>query len=261
MYIYQQINVTRDGSAAILTINRPESLNALNKGVFDDLDHFFTEGYKEFDGIGGVVITGAGEKAFAAGADIKEFLDHDGAGMSKLSRRGQLILFKIERFHLPVVAAVNGFSLGGGNELAMACHIRLASENAKFGQPEVNLAIIPGYGGTQRLAQLVGKGKAMELILTGDMIDATEAHRIGLVNHVFSQDELMPAALKMISKMARKGPLAIAISIDCINQAYEDGVDGYLKESREFGNIADTNDFMEGATAFNEKRKPNFTGS
>jgi enoyl-CoA hydratase len=243
-----------------ITLNRPRALNALNKEIFDALDVFFSGAYKDYLPFSAIILTGSGEKAFAAGADIKEFESLDGPGMTALSRRGQDVLFKIEQFHKPVIAAVNGFSLGGGCELAMACHMRIASENAKFGQPEVNLGIIPGYGATQRLAQLIGKGKAMELILTGDLINAQEAYRLGLVNHVVSHGDLLTFCQKIAIKISKKGPIAIANSIQCINAYFAEGVDGFRKESREFGNTAETLDFKEGTAAFVEKRKALFVG-
>ena len=251
------ILVENKNGIAVLTINRPEALNALNQDVFDALDEFFEEGYKAFESLLGVVITGNGEKAFVAGADIKKFLELDESSGSELSKRGQEILFKMEAFHLPVIAAVNGFALGGGCELAMACHIRIASANAKFGQPEVNLGLIPGYGGTQRLVQLVGKGKAFELLLTGDMIDANEAHRIGLVNQVVEAGQALEAALKMVEKIASKGPKACQVIIDGMNLYFKDR-DRYFYESAEFGRLMASDEGKEGATAFIEKRKPQF---
>jgi len=254
------LQITKEGHVVLLTINRPQALNALNKDVFDALDAFFSGGYQAHEPFSSIILTGVGEKAFAAGADIKEFEELDGKGMTELSRRGQQVFFSIEKFHKPVIAAINGFALGGGCELAMACHMRLASENARFGQPEVNLGIIPGYGATQRLVQLIGKSKALELILTGDMISASEAHRLGLVNQVVTQDELLPFCEKLSSKIANKGPIAIANSIECINAFFEKGVDGFEKEAREFGNTAESEDFREGTLAFVEKRKAKFKG-
>ena len=250
----------KSGNALTIMLNRPRALNALNQEIFNALDVFFSGGYKDYLPFSAIILTGSGEKAFAAGADIKEFELLDGSGMTALSKRGQNVLFKIEQFHKPVIAAVNGFSLGGGCELAMACHLRVASDHAKFGQPEVNLGIIPGYGATQRLVQLVGKGKAVELILTGDLIDAMEAKQIGLVNHVVPQDELLTFCQKIASKIATKGPVAIANSIQCLNAYFAKGVDGFSKESREFGNTAETEDFKEGTAAFVEKRKALFVG-
>lgn len=255
---YKEILVSNEESIAILTINRPKALNALNKGVFDDLETFFSTGYLTSPALKGVIITGAGEKAFVAGADIKEFLSLDAETGKQLSKRGQDIYFKIERFHLPVIALVNGFALGGGCELAMACHMRVATENAKFGQPEVNLGLIPGYGGTQRLPQLIGRGKAIELTLTAAMIDAQEAFSLGLANYVCTNEEAMGQAKKIISKIATKGPQAVAKSIEAINAHYELDKNGYETEYNSFGLLLATDETKEGVSAFIEKRKPNF---
>jgi enoyl-CoA hydratase len=243
---------------AILTINRPKALNALNAEVFDGLDEFFSEAYEGLD-ICGVIITGSGEKAFAAGADITKFLELDAITGSILSKRGQDVFFKIENFHVPVIAAVNGFSLGGGCELAMACHMRVASDNAKFGQPEVNLGLIPGYGGSQRLIQYIGKSKAMELLLTGDMIGAAEAHTLGLVNHVVPQGEELTKSKEILTKIGTKGPLAVAKTIECVNLYFKNDT-GFDFEAQEFGVLMESEDGREGATAFMEKRKANFKG-
>lgn len=255
---YKEIIVTEEEGLVTITINRPKALNALNKNVFDDLDNFFTTGFKDYINLKGVIITGAGEKAFVAGADIKEFLQLDAESAIHLSKRGQDVFFKIERFHVCVIAVVNGFALGGGCELAMACHLRVASESAKFGQPEVNLGLIPGYGGTQRLPQLVGKAKALEMILTADMIDANEAYRIGLANHICPSKEVMQKAKSIINKISRKGPVAIAKSIATVNAHYDKSENGFETEHKTFGAIMITDETKEGVTAFLEKRKPNF---
>ncbi len=240
-----------------LTINRPEALNALNKGVFDALEAFFTArvGDKE---IKGVIITGSGSKAFVAGADIKEFASLDAAGGSALSKRGQDVFFLIERFHVPVIAAVNGFALGGGCELAMSCHIRVAGAHAKFGQPEVNLGLVPGYGGSQRLIQLVGKGKALEMLLTADMIGADEALRLGLVTHVTASGQEAAKAMEILQKIATKGPLAIQQTIHLVNAYYDKTVDGFKEEYENFGQTIGSEESKEGAAAFIEKRKAVF---
>lgn len=251
----------RKGGTIVLTLNRPKALNALNTAVIDALHSFFSKGHKEHGDFDAVVITGSGEKAFAAGADITEFTGMDSAAGAAFARKGQETFFLIERFHRPVIAAVNGFALGGGCELAMACHLRIASEQAKFGQPEVNLGLIPGYGGTQRLIQLVGKGKAMELLLTGDMVDAPTALTLGLVNQVVPASELLPACDAVISKIAAKGPLAVTGIIGSVNAYFEPGVDGFREELRLFASLMDTKDFVEGTTAFVEKRKAKFTRS
>ena len=240
-----------------LTINRPESLNALNKGVFDALEAFFTahEGDREMKG---VIITGSGSKAFVAGADIKEFASLDAAGGSALSKRGQDVFFLIERFHVPVIAAVNGFALGGGCELAMSCHIRVAGAHAKFGQPEVNLGLVPGYGGSQRLIQLVGKGKALEMLLTADMIGADEALRLGLVTHVTESGQEAAKAMEILQKIATKGPLAVQQTIHLVNAYYDKTVDGFKEEYENFGQTIGSEESKEGAAAFIEKRKAVF---
>jgi enoyl-CoA hydratase len=241
----------------LITIDRPEALNALNKDVFNQLDSFFTT-YKDDFSVKGVIITGAGNRAFVAGADIKEFSaldEHQGAALSK---RGQDVFFQIEQFHAPVIAAVNGFALGGGCELAMACHMRVASNVAKFGQPEVNLGLVPGYGGTQRLTQLVGKGRSLELLLTGVMIDSQEAWRIGLVNHIVEPGKEVEKSLEILQTIARKAPLAVSGCIDLVNQYYNKTVDGYTEEHTLFGKLLTTEDAREGAAAFVEKRAAAF---
>ncbi len=240
-----------------LTINRPTKLNALNQQTMAEISKAFELIYQEED-IKGVILTGAGEKAFVAGADIAEFVGLAGAGAKAMAQRGHQILFQIENCPKPVIAAVNGFALGGGCELAMACHLRIASENAKFGQPEVNLGIIPGYGGTQRLTQLVGKGKALELMMTADLLSAQEALQIGLVNHVLPFDLLLPKAVEILQKIKQKAPIAIAQVIKSANAAYNNN--GYEVEAEGFGISAATEDFKEGASAFMEKRKANFQG-
>ncbi|NJB85213.1 enoyl-CoA hydratase [Lewinella marina] len=257
---YNNLLVEVEDRVVFLTINRPRALNALNDQTFEELRHFFSTGYRECGDFHGVLLTGAGDRAFVAGADIKEFLDvaEQGNG-EQLSRRGQEVFFLIERFHRPVIALVNGFALGGGCELAMACHLRVATENASFGQPEVNLGIIPGYGGTQRLNQYIGKGKTMELILTGDRIGAEEAHRLGLVNYTLPRDEAREKALELLRVIGSKGPVAVAQSIRLVN-AYYGGDEGFHAESAAFGETAKTEDFREGASAFIEKRIANFRG-
>lgn len=259
--MYEILDIQQENGIVVATINRPKALNALNQQTLTELRHLFSKDLPAREGVRGVIITGAGEKAFVAGADIKEFTgigdDEQGA---KMARNGHEIFFLIEEFSKPVIAAVNGFALGGGCELAMACHIRIASENARFGQPEVNLGIIPGYGGTQRLIQYIGKGKAMELMLTADMIKAEEAHRLGLVNHVVPQGEAVTKAKEMLQKIATKGPLAIAKVIESVNAYFQNGIDGFEREVEKFGYTTATADFKEGATAFVEKRTANFQG-
>ncbi len=257
---YEILDIKTKKGILLVTINREKALNALNKQTFDELHHFFSVTAPRRKKSKGVIITGAGAKAFVAGADIKEFLALDANSASAMSKRGQDIFFLIERFSKPVIAAVNGFALGGGCELAMACHMRVASETARFGQPEVNLGIIPGYGGTQRLIQYIGKGKAMELLLTGDMLGAAEAYRLGLVNHVVPADQLMKKAMDIIEKVATKAPIAIEKIIESVNVHFNHVIDGFAFEVDTFGETANSEDFKEGASAFIERRKPNFTG-
>lgn len=242
-----------------ITINRPDKLNALNQATMADIKAAFEAAGEEPD-LKGVIITGAGEKAFVAGADISEFQGRDEDSAKDLAAHGHKIFNRIEEFNVPVIAAVNGFALGGGCELSMACHLRIASENAKFGQPEVNLGIIPGYGGTQRLVQLIGKGRALELLMTGDMIDANTALQYGLVNHVVPQAELLAKAKAIIEKIAAKAPVAIQRVIDCVNAYYEVGEDGFKKEIKSFAKLFNTDDWQEGVSAFLEKRRPDFKG-
>lgn len=251
---YKEVLSTVEDGILIISINRPKALNALNKGVFDDLIQLFTKDIKPAD-YKGVIITGVGEKAFAAGADIKEFLGLDKDKAQAQSKRGQDIFAIIETFSIPVIAAVNGFALGGGCELAMACHMRIAHKSSRFGQPEVNLGILPGYGGTQRLIQLIGKGKAMELLLTADMLKGEEAYMLGLVNHIVEPQELISKSKEIINKIAQKAPLAIAETISVVDDYFNETKDGYQSEVEAFGRLAETDDFVEGATAFIEKRK------
>lgn len=257
---YQNLLTELQDGILIVTINRPKALNALNKGTLADLRQLFGTDALAIEGLKGVILTGAGEKSFVAGADITEFTAIDVQGGLEMAQNGHDIFFLIERFAKPVIAAVNGFALGGGCELAMACHLRIAGERAKFGQPEVNLGIIPGYGGTQRLVQYVGKGKALELLMTADMIGAEEAHRLGLANHVVPQGEEVNKALEILTKIGKKAPVAIAKVIECVNSHFADGEDGFKREVVEFARTVGTEDFKEGAAAFLEKRKANFQG-
>ena len=255
----QNLLTEKIGGIYKITINRPDKLNALNREVFNDLDKAVDE-INNDSNVKAAIITGAGPKAFVAGADITEF-----AGLTKdqamdLAKRGQDVFFKIENSAKPIVAAVNGFALGGGCELAMACHFRLASDNAKFGQPEVNLGLIPGYGGTQRLVQLVGKGKAMELLMSANMVDAQEAKALGLVNHVTTPEQLLEETIKILSVINTKAPLAVAGCIKAANAVYDEKKDGFTEEISEFGNCFVTEDMKEGTSAFLEKRKAVFTG-
>ena len=256
---YETLIAEEQDGILTITINREDKLNALNLKLFSELKDVVAnaEGNK---GIKGVIITGKGSKAFAAGADIAEFADFEAAKGKEMAAGGHDVLNSIERGSKPYIAAVNGFALGGGCELAMACHLRIASEEAKFGQPEVNLGIIPGYGGTQRLVQLIGKGKALELLMTGDMIGAEEAHRLGLANHVVPAEELLNTCKKILNKIGSKAPLAIAKVIDCVATHFEDGKDGFQREIDLFAESMNTEDFHEGTQAFLGKRKAEFKG-
>lgn len=254
---FENIILEKKDRIAVITINRPQSLNALNKPVFTELsaalDSLATD--KE---VRAIILTGSGEKAFVAGADIKEFMDFDVAQAEALSRDNQNMIFnKIENFNKPIIAAVNGFALGGGLELAMSCHIRYASDNAKLGLPEVTLGLIPGYGGTQRLPKLVGKGIANEMIFSAKMISAQRAKEIGLVNEVFSQEELLPKTTELAELIAKNSPLAIEKAIEAVNKS-DDGKSGFDQEIKSFGALFGLEDKKEGVGAFLEKRKPNF---
>ena len=255
---YNNIIVEIDDYLAFITINRPKKLNALNIETIAELHNVFRDLNKDRK-IRVIVITGSENKAFVAGADISEFAHFDAKEGSKLSREGQNKLFDfIENLSKPVIAAINGFALGGGLELAMACHIRIASENAKMGLPEVTLGLIPGYGGTQRLPNLVGKGRAMEMIMTANMITAQEANVFGLVNKVVPQNELVANCEELAFKISQNSSTAITSVIQSVNAGYKDGVDGYKKEIKLFGKCFESADFVEGTTAFLAKRKPNF---
>jgi enoyl-CoA hydratase len=255
---YKNIISEDKGGVCYLTINRPKQLNALNGATIFELN----EAIKKADNdksVRCIILTGADSKAFVAGADIKEFASFDVVSGEKLARKGQELLFDfLENIGTPSIAAINGFALGGGLELAMACHIRIASDNAKMGLPEVSLGVIPGYGGTQRLASLVGKGKAMEMITSAAMLSAKDAKDWGLVNYVCSQEELMVIAEKIAEKIKRNSPMAISRAIKSVNAGFITGIDGFEVEKKEFGNCFGTSEFIEGTTAFMEKRKPNF---
>lgn len=257
--MYQSLLTSLDNGLFTITINRPDKLNALNKNVFDDLDAVLNE-IENTREIKGVILTGAGPKAFVAGADISEFTQLNGIQGRQLARRGQEVFFRIENNKKPIIAAVNGFALGGGCELAMACHFRVASSNAKFGQPEVNLGLIPGYGGTQRLTQLIGKGRALELLLTGNMIDAQTALQYGLVNYVVPQEELLLKTNTLLQTIVSKAPLAVGKCITAVNAVFDETKNGYEVELDAFGACFETEDMKEGATAFLEKRKAAFKG-
>ncbi len=257
--MYTTLLTSLENRIFTITINRPNKLNALNKDVFTDLNTALDE-IESNEEIKSVIITGAGDKAFVAGADISEFDTLNKEQAKALAKRGQDIFARIENASKPIVAAVNGFALGGGCELAMSCHFRVASEKAKFGQPEVNLGLIPGYGGTQRLVQLIGKGKALELLMTAHMIDANEAKELGLVNYVTTSETLLDHTRKILDIINTKAPLAVAGCIKAANAVFDESIDGYHLEIETFGNCFDTEDMKEGVAAFMEKRKAAFKG-
>ena len=256
---FAHLTLDVDGRIATLTVNRPDKLNALNDALITELGQAVDEIVRR-DDIAGVILTGAG-RAFVAGADISELAGQGPITGKQRALAGQAVFTRFSRSPKPVIAAVNGFALGGGCELAMACHLRLASEHAKFGQPEVKLGIVPGYGGTQRLARLVGRGRALQLLLTGETIDAAEAFRIGLVNRVVPAGELLPAARAMLEQMLANGPLALALCIEAVDRGLEMPLEeGLMLEANHFGLLASTSDMSEGMRAFLEKRAPSFTG-
>ncbi|HUH25747.1 MAG TPA: enoyl-CoA hydratase-related protein [Flavobacterium sp.] len=259
--LFENILVEKKHAIATITINRPTKLNALNKATIQELHEAF-KACNEDREVRAIIITGSGEKAFVAGADISEFANFDVSQGAELARKGQEILFDfVQNLGTPVIAAVNGFALGGGLELAMAAHIRIASDNAKMGLPEVTLGVIPGYGGTQRLPQLIGKGRANEMIMTAQMIDAQTALTYGLVNHVVAQPELLEKANELAAKIAKNSPVAIAQAITAVNANFSDGINGFKVEVDRFGFCFGTADFKEGTTAFLEKRKADFKGN
>ena len=256
--MYTTLLTSLENNIFTITINRPDKMNALNQEVMNEINAVMDEVNNNTE-IKSVIITGTGNKAFVAGADISEFSGLSQQQGMALAKKGQDLFFKIENCSKPIIAAVNGFALGGGCELAMACHMRIASDNAKFGQPEVNLGLIPGYGGTQRLTMLIGKGKSIELLLTGNMIDGQTALQLGLVNHVVSQAELLNKAKEILTSINAKAPVAIAKCINAANHAYT-GMKGYEQELFGFSECFTTEDVKEGTAAFLEKRKPNFKG-
>ena len=257
---YKNILITSENGISQITINRPSKLNALNVATIQELHDAFQSLDENLE-TRVIILTGEGEKAFVAGADISEFANFSVEEGAQLSQQGQELLFNfVENLKTPVIAAVNGFALGGGLELAMSCHFRIASDNAKMGLPETSLGVIPGYGGTQRLPQLVGKGRAMELIMTAGMIDAETAKNYGLVNHVVPQAQLLEFTKAIATKIMKNSPVAIGKAIKAINDNYKDGVDGFKTEIKNFGKCFGTEDFKEGTTAFLEKRKAVFTG-
>lgn len=255
---FDNLLIRDEGTVRHITINRESKLNALNKATLEDLKQAITAALAD-GAIRGIVLTGAGEKAFVAGADISEFSSYDESQGKSLAQEGQQGIFNlIANAGKPIIAAINGFALGGGLELALACHIRVASTQARLGLPEVSLGLIPGYGGTQRLSQLVGKGIALEIILTADMISADRGLSIGLVNHVVEQAVLLEKATEIANKIATRSPHAVSAAIKAVNASLEDGVNGFEVEIQEFGKCFGNEDFKEGVSAFLEKRKPNF---
>ncbi len=258
--MYQSLHTELKDGILTISINRPDKMNALNKEVIEELGLVLDDIYAENE-IKAAILTGMGNKAFVAGADISEFTDLDAKGGMELANRGQNLVFsKIENSPKPIIAAVNGFALGGGCELAMACHFRTASSNARFGQPEVNLGLIPGYGGTQRLVQLIGKGRAMELLMTGNMIKAEEARDLGLVNHIFETEDLISKTTEIVKLILTKAPLAITKIIGLVNEASTVSVEGFKNEITAFGACFATEDKKEGTSAFLEKRSAVFQG-
>ena len=256
---YENILFENKNHIGIVTINRPDKLNALNKKTISELDQVFDK-IKVDSEIHIIIITGTGEKAFVAGADIGELNKLDVISAKEFSEKGNMVFRKIETLEKPVIAAVNGFALGGGCELALACHLRLASENSKFGQPEVNLGIIPGYGGTQRLARIINSARALEMILTGDMISADEAFRIGLVNKIYPQPELLAKSIELAEKISSKGQQAIRFALKAVKATDNLSLsEGLAYEASLFALVCGTEDFKEGTSAFLEKRKPSFT--
>jgi len=257
---YEYLEIERRDEIAIVVVNRPDKLNALNAATVAELGRA-SRALAADDAIRGVIVTGAGERAFVAGADIAELAEMGPLSGVRISRQGQDVFRFLETMGKPVIAAVNGYALGGGLELALACHLRVASETARFGLPEVRLGIIPGYGGTVRLPRLIGKGRALELILTGEMIDAAEAHRIGLVNRVVPQADLIAEAEAFLRTITANGPIAVALALESVERGLTTTVeDGLVLESNLFGLLASTSDMREGMTAFLEKRKPVFHG-
>ena len=258
---FENIIVTIENGIGQITINRPSKLNALNVATIKELHDAFKDLASDGD-VKVIVLTGEGEKAFVAGADISEFAHFSVQEGAQLAQQGQELLFDfVENLRTPVIAAVNGFALGGGLELAMACHFRVASDNAKMGLPEVSLGVIPGYGGTQRLPQLIGKGRAMEMIMTAGMVTAADAYRFGLVNHVVPQAELLEFTKSLAQRIMKNSSVAIGQAIKAVNANFKDGVDGFETEIKSFGKCFGTADFKEGTTAFLEKRKADFKGN
>ncbi len=260
MSTYKNLKEHIEEGILTITINRPDKLNALNSQTMSELKDCIEKAYDD-DEVKGIIITGAENKAFVAGADIREFSELNEVNGRKFSERGQEVFDIIENCHKPIVAVVNGYALGGGCELALACHMRIGSKNAFFGQPEVTLGIIPGYGGTQRLTQLIGKGKALEMMMTGEMIGAEEARSLGLLNHLeVTKEEAMEKAKEILQKIFKNAPLAVGMVIGCVNAVFSKEEDGFQIEANSFASCCKSKDFKEGVAAFLEKRKPQFKG-
>jgi enoyl-CoA hydratase len=257
---YEHLLVENREGIVLITLNRPRALNAINSAMMEELRLIFSRDLREQPAIRGVIVTGAGDKAFAAGADITELLALTPVTVEAFVRKGHEAYDAIERFPRPVIAAIDGYALGGGCELAMACHLRLATPQSRFGQPEVNLGIIPGYGGTQRLVQLIGKARALELLMTGDLIDAETALRYGLINDLVGPGEAINKATDLIRKISTKGPLAVEKIITTVQAYFDKNDNGFEREIQGFCDLSATEDFREGSAAFLEKRKANFTG-
>jgi len=256
---YPDLSLAIEDNIAIVTIEREKALNAINGSVMRGLNQLFLKDLPKIIDLAGVIIKGSGNKAFVAGADIKEFQEHEVKEAQAMSKFGHETFFAIERFPKPVIASINGFVLGGGLELAMACHLRVATDKSKFGQPEVNLGLIPGYGGTQRLIQFIGKGRAMHMLLSGDMIDANQALEYGLIN-LIAEEDAHESSMQMLKRIIRKGPLALAQIINCVNEYHSFSKSGFELEVDEFGNLFGTEDFKEGVDAFISRRKADFKG-
>ncbi len=257
---YKNILEELDEGILIVTINRPEKLNALNALTLSEIKICIEQAYDDHD-VKGIIICGTGNKAFVSGADIGEFTELNEMNGRKFAERGQEVFALLENCHKPIIAVVNGYALGGGCELALACHIRIGTENAFFGQPEVSLGVIPAYGGTQRLTQTIGKGKALEMMMTGEMVGAEEAKKLGIVNHlVATRDDGLEKAKEIMLKIFKNAPLAVGMVINCVNSVYSYDEDGFQIEANSFANCCKSSDFVEGTNAFLEKREPNFTG-
>jgi len=256
---FENISVNQEDRICTITINRPKKLNALNIDTLKEISQAVNDAIED-DQVGGIIVTGAGDKAFAAGADVAEFSDYNPSEAKEMAENTHHIFRDIENSPKPIIAAINGIALGGGCELAMACHLRIASNNVRLGQPEVGLGLIPGYGGTQKMSRLIGKTKAMEYLLTGDMITAAQAENMGLINYMVDPQSLMQSVNDLLSKILSKSPLAVRKLIECVNAQFDENKDGYKIEIEEFASSFSTEDFKEGVSAFLNKKEPNFKG-